>query len=116
MRLNLPSQEDYDPTVPWVSKIVLLEGAERIAGDFFTYMNDIRTCGQDEDHCWDVAQRVASYCGLLSIQDAPHKRQAPSQTPGTWAGSNVVVTPSGVAVTVSEEKWDRLRSIVGKWK
>jgi hypothetical protein len=75
VKLNLPCQTDYDPMVPWVSKTFSSNGSEQITRDFTTNMDDIWTCGQDEDHCWDVAQRVASYCGLLGIQqDAPHKR------------------------------------------
>lgn len=58
VRLNLPGEEDYDPTLPWVmSKTgTVKEGdCEHIAGDFFTYMNDIHSCGQSEDHCWEVS-------------------------------------------------------------
>ena len=53
--------------------------------------------------------------GILGIQDAPRKRRAPSQTPGAWAGSNVVITPDGLAVTVSTEKWERTQGLVAKW-
>lgn len=35
-------------------------------------------------------------CYFLGIQDAPRKRQAPSQSPGAWTGLNVVITMKGV--------------------
>lgn len=54
VRLNLPGQLDYNPTLPWVSNTFDSNGSEQIARDFFTYMDDIRICGQDDDHCWDV--------------------------------------------------------------
>ena len=116
VRVNLPGNEEYTPTLPWVSKVVGQSTCERIAGDFFMYIDDIRTCDQSEQQCWDVARKVASICGHLGIQDAPWKRRAPSQTPGAWAGSSVVITPEGVAVTVTQEKWDKAKNMVTKWK
>jgi hypothetical protein len=62
-----------------------------------------------------VSRRVAACCGYLGIQDALHKRRAPSQTPGSWAGSNVVITPEGLAVMVSTEKWKKTQGIITKW-
>ena len=115
LRLNLPGELTYDPTLPWLSKVVGQSPCERIAGDFFSYIDDIRSSGCSVDECWKVSRRVASYCGYLGIQDAPRKRRAPSQTPGAWAGSNVVITPEGLAVTVSEEKWERTQGLVSKW-
>jgi hypothetical protein len=116
VRLNLPGEEDYTPTLPWVSKVVQEGNCERIAGDSFTYIDDIRTCGQSDEHCWEVSHKVASHCGYLGIQDAPRKRRVPSKSPGTWAGSSVVITQEGVAVTVSQEKWDKMKTMVRKWK
>jgi hypothetical protein len=56
VRLNLPGEVSYDPTLPWVSKTVNVGNCERIAGDFFTYIDDIRTCGQSDEHCWQVSR------------------------------------------------------------
>jgi hypothetical protein len=78
VRLNLPGEENYTPTLPWVSKVIREGDCERIAGDFFTYIDYIQTCGQSDQHCWDVARKVASHCGYLGIQDAPRKRRAPT--------------------------------------
>jgi PHD/YefM family antitoxin component YafN of YafNO toxin-antitoxin module len=61
---------------------------------------------------------VATLCGYLGIQDAPRKHRAPSKIPVTWAGSNVIITADGVAVavTVSQEKWDKMKLMVNKWR
>lgn len=40
VRLNLPWKEDYDPTLPWVSKIRLKDG--KVAADLFIYVDDVR--------------------------------------------------------------------------
>jgi hypothetical protein len=71
IRLNLPGEETYDPTLPWLSKVVGEPKCESIAGDFASYIDDIQTSGIGEDECWAVSRRVASYCGYLGIQDAP---------------------------------------------
>ena len=50
VQLNLPGEEGYTSGWPWVSKVFRLGGCDKIAGDFFTYMDDIRTCGQGDEH------------------------------------------------------------------
>lgn len=87
VKLNLPgsTSHPYDPTLPWVSK--WLDNEERIAPNFFLYVDDIRTNGGSKKECWLVARRVASICSFLGIQDAPRKRRPPSKSPGPWAGS-----------------------------
>jgi hypothetical protein len=115
IRLNLPGKDTYDPTLPWLSKVVTHDNHDHIAGDFASYIDDIRTSGVGEEECWQVSRRVASYCGFLGVQDAPRKRRSPSQTPGSWAGSNVVVQSNGVSVTVSKEKWKKTQGLILKW-
>ncbi len=41
--LNLPGSESYEPSKPWVSKGRLSDG--KIAADFVTYVDDVRSCG-----------------------------------------------------------------------
>ena len=107
LRLNLPGSAKYDPTKPWVSKI--RTSNQRIAADFFCYIDDVRPCGSSEEECWQASRRVASICGYLGIQDAARKRRPPSQTPGAWAGSVVAIASEGPGVSVSQEKWDKTR-------
>lgn len=38
-------------------------------------------------------------------------------TPGAWAGSVIVLVPDkGLYVTISQEKWDKVKKIVGCYK
>jgi hypothetical protein len=41
VRLNLQGEETYDPTLPWLSKVVGEPGCESIARDFASYIDDI---------------------------------------------------------------------------
>lgn len=43
VRLNLPGKEDYDPNLPWVSKVWMSDG--QVAADLFIYLDDARTTG-----------------------------------------------------------------------
>jgi hypothetical protein len=43
------------------------------------------------------------------------KRCSPSKTPDSWAGSNVIIQPEGIAVTVSKEKWKKAQGLISKW-
>jgi hypothetical protein len=112
VRLNLPGSSTYDPALPWVSKIRLSDG--QIAADLFVYVDDARTTGATEEECVQATRRVASVLNSLGIQDAPRKRRWASQTPGAWAGSIVETNPTGVYVTVSQEKWDKSRRYIGE--
>jgi len=64
MRLNLPGDPSYDPSVLWVSK-VRKDGA--IAADLKTYINDERPSGPTELEAWRAAQHASSIQGMLGI-------------------------------------------------
>jgi hypothetical protein len=102
VRLNLPGDKNYDPSLPWVSK-VRKDG--KIAADLFTFVDDLRPTGPGRRECWRAARRVASTLNWLGIQDAPRKRRDSSQKSGAWSGSVIHVTPDGVCVLASEDKW-----------
>jgi hypothetical protein len=57
VRLNLPGNRDYDPNIPWVSK-VRKDG--KIAADLFTFVDDLRPTGPGGKVCWQAARRAAS--------------------------------------------------------
>jgi hypothetical protein len=111
IKLNLPGSSDYDPTLPWVSK-VRVDG--KPAADFFVYVDDNRTTGNSEKEAWLAARQVASVCSFLGIQDATRKRRKASKTPGAWAGAVVSTDDDGVYVSVSEEKWEKAKAILKK--
>jgi hypothetical protein len=72
VRLNLPGSEDYDPTLPWVSKVRMSDG--KIAADLFIYVDDARSTGSNYEESRMTAQRTASTFNYLGIQDAARKR------------------------------------------
>jgi hypothetical protein len=109
VKLNLPGDPNYNPSLPWVYK-VREDGTP--ATDFFFYMDDNRTTGNTQKEAWQAARRVASVCRHLGIQDASRKRRKASQTPGAWAGAIVLMDDEGVYVTVSQEKWEKVQQMI----
>jgi hypothetical protein len=109
--LNLPGDDSYNPAKPRVYKI-RKEG--EIAGDLFTYIDDLRPTCPTEDECWAASHQVGSRLTWLGIQDAPRKKRRASQRPGAWAGS-VIHTDNGmVTVLVSDSKWAKTKKWL-KW-
>ena len=109
--LNLPGSSSYNTLMPWVYRVT--NDTEEMAGFFETYVDDIRSGGNSEDHCFRVSRQVAARTNYLGQQDAPRKRRRPSQSPGAWSGAIIVNKGSeGLYVTCSQEKWDKGRSYV----
>jgi hypothetical protein len=109
--MNLTGSPDYDPTLPWVSKVRLEDG--RIAADLFIYVDDVRVTGNSDKECDAAARRAASIVKDLGVQDAPQKKRFGEQEAGAWAGSVVETNGEGVYVTVSQEKWDKSKRYIG---
>ena len=83
--LNLPGSSNYNPLFPWVYK--WRRDWKCIAGEITIFVDDVRPTGKDFDHCERVMHTTASKSNYLEQQDAPRKRQMPSQSPGLWSGS-----------------------------
>jgi hypothetical protein len=81
------------------------------AADFSIYVDDNRSVGNTREEARLAARRVASVCSFLGIQDASRKRRSASKTPGAWAGTVILTDDKGVYVTVSQEKWEKSRSM-----
>jgi len=112
VRCNLPGQDDYDPSLPWVSKVkVLPNGDRQVAADLFTFVDDLRPTGNSNAEAWKAGRRSASVVNWLGCQDAPRKRRDSSTSPGAWAGS-LIRTTGGVFALVSEEKWAKFKTQV----
>lgn len=87
----------------------------RMASFVISYVDDLRTGAQDKELCDKVTHEVASKVNYLGQQDAPRKRGEASQEPGAWAGSVIVSRKGeGLYVTISQEKWERVRNILSK--
>lgn len=110
VRMNLPGQENYDPSLPRISKVRVCDG--RIAGDLFIYVDDVRYCGVSAEECRRASRKVTSTFNYLGIQDAARKRRWPSMDAGTWAGSVLSTSAGEVAVKVSQDTWDKAKRYV----
>jgi len=116
VKLNLPGMTDYDPSRSWVCRGFWRDGVWMVASDYSTYIDDGRVMGRDESACRLTTRRVASLLQYLGIQDAARKRRGPKRCPGAWAGALVrSLEEEGIGISVSQEKWDKTRRIIGKW-
>jgi hypothetical protein len=84
VRMNLPGSKEYDPTLPWVSKIRLDDG--KIAADLFLYVDDGRLTGNSKDEVKQATRVATSRLQELGKQDAPRKRRWGSRRPGPGLG------------------------------
>jgi hypothetical protein len=113
VRLNLPGSENYDPSLPWYS---VLDFKGLLAALLATYVDDERVNANSEERAWQAAHQIGSRESYLGIQDAARKRRPPSQrNAGAWAGSIIRTNDSEVGITVSQERWSKTKSIIGKW-
>jgi hypothetical protein len=110
VKLNLPGDDDFDPTLPMVMKWD--DTVDQIAGDVITFVDDLRASGYSSENAWQVARQVASRLQYLGIQDAPRKRRPSTQKPGAWAGCVFEISPDKIGKTVTQEKWDKAKAIV----
>jgi len=62
--LNLPGAEQYDPSLPWVSRVT---SQGTMAGTFKRYVDDLRSIGSSEDMCWQVGHRLSTYLSYLGL-------------------------------------------------
>jgi len=108
--LNIPGQENYQPSLPWLYKFRSAD--QRLACDFFVYVDDVRSTGSTYEECWAATRAVASKYNYLGLQDAARKRRAPSVTAGPWAGSTVHTHNNQVTVTTTLERWEKAKAMI----
>jgi hypothetical protein len=114
IRLNLPGTKGYDPSTTWISK---QREDRRIACDVFTFIDDERIVGPDEELAWQASHMFASKQSYLGLQDAGRKAQPCSKTCGAWAGAIVHILKNlGVCILMSKKKWLKMRAILEKWE
>ena len=107
VRLNLPGDPIYDPTLPWVSK-VRADGST-LAADMHSFVDDLRTTGPTKEETWLASSQVAKTTAYFGCQDAARKRRPPLLSPGAWAGSVIEATPTAVYKRVSLEQWEKTK-------
>jgi len=118
IQLNLPGSPDFDPILPWVSKVFtdcLEDGKliEQIACDFATFVDDMRAAGYSLKATWQVMHTIASRLNYLGIQDAPRKRRSPLKMEmGAWTGALQQIFDALIVSLTSQEKWDKGKCII----
>ena len=80
-----------------------------------TFVDDERIHARSEPIAWNAAHQVATRESYLGIQDAARKRRPPSQNAGAWAGSIIRTNNKEVGILVSDERWQKTRSLTRKW-
>ena len=115
LMLNLPGTEAYNPSLPWVMQ---LRADNSMASGLTCFVDDQRVTGDEGTRVVEAGHAISTRESYVGLQDALRKLRHPegSKRPGAWAGVNVVIEEDGsVAVTVTQEKWDRLKSICRHW-
>jgi hypothetical protein len=113
--MNLPCMEGCDPRQPKVMKWndLALENVGAVAGDFVTFVDNCRITGWSKESCQAVHHQFASLIQFMGIQDAPRKHRPPSQMQaGAWTGIIFRINADAITKSVSQEKWDKGRSLV----
>ena len=125
VRLNLPGDAHYDPSLPWISKLRAngpslpwkskLRANGDIAADVHPYVDDLRETAPSEEEAWLAASRMAKGASFFGLQDAARKRREPSKSPGAWAGAIVEMEKDGrVYKTVAQDRWNKTKAHVKK--
>jgi hypothetical protein len=99
VRLNLPGNPTYDPTLPRLMKWD--KGVDNIAGDIIGFVDDLRSSSRAKEESWQISRQVASRLQYLGIQDTPMKRRTPVQNHGAWAGAIFSTSEGKITQTVS---------------
>ena len=111
--MNLPGQAGYDSSMPWIYKWNSVQ--KHLPGYFGIYIDNIRTVGSSELHCFKETRQAASRINFLGQQDAARKRGQPSQRPRPWAGAKCWCCPGiGIFVLATQQKWDKAKGLVDK--
>jgi hypothetical protein len=108
VKLNLPGESTFNPTLPHVMKWDNL--VDKTVGDFGALVNDLRASGYSVEQAWAISQQVVSRLQYLGLQDAPQKQRPPVWTPGAWAGAMFMITDTEVLQSVVQAKWDKAKA------
>jgi hypothetical protein len=106
VRLNLPRTLACLPALLWISK---RRRNGSLASNFVCFVNDQCVMGEGVEQVVKAKHALSSRESYLGLQNALRKIRYHEGTrqPGAWAGACVVVEAEiGVAVFVSQEKWD----------
>jgi hypothetical protein len=111
VEMNLPGLTGYRANLPWVMK-VRWDG--ELAAEVFVCVDDGRPTGPTEYLAWQAGRAYWTGCTRRGVQDASRKRTSPSQTPGPWAGTVMHMDGGRIRGTVSQEKWEKTKSLIAE--
>jgi hypothetical protein len=109
--LNLPGSDDFDPRRPKVMKWDTLN--KWLACDLVVFVDDLRATGPTVELTWALSHTVSARIQYLGIQEASRKRRPPTRSPGAWAGGAFHTSSTNVHMSISQEKWDKGKLLVG---
>ena len=112
VNLNIPGSASYDPSKAWYS---VADVNDNIAVLLAIYVDDQRIHSPTEKGAWEAAHVLATRESYLGIQDAARKRRPPSKAAGAWAGSIIRTNSQTVGKMISQDRWTKTKSILGKW-
>ena len=109
--LNLPGMDSYDTLKPKLQKWNSRD--KSMAGDVVMFIDAVRITGALKEKCHSVHHQFTSRMQYLGFQDAPRKFRPPSQDQaGAWTGTIFKITRKGITKMVSQEKWQKGKTIV----
>jgi hypothetical protein len=112
VKLNLPGDPKFDPTLPRVMKWDNI--LQTIAGDMIAFVDDLRASGATLEQAWMIARLIASRLQYLGIPEATRKRRPPTKSPGAWAGAVFHTSSTSVRKTVAPEKWEKAKRLINE--
>jgi hypothetical protein len=83
-----------------------------IACDVVVSVDDLRGSGPTIELTWRLSRVVASQLQYLEIQEASRTRRPPTRGPGAWAGGVFWTTSTEVNVSVSQDKWEKAKTLI----
>ena len=109
MRLNLPGDIDYDPSMP---RVMLLRKDGELAKREANYVDDIHPCIRERDGSNEARKACAQLkSGMNSVgnQADDRKYPLPSPTPGAWNGVIIHTGSPFTMMSTTLKKWTRFK-------
>lgn len=79
VHLNLPTAENFDPSLP---RVLRIRKDGELASDSVMFVDDGRSAGRGKKRCSETGRRLSSGMNKLGQQDAAWKQRPASLYPG----------------------------------
>jgi hypothetical protein len=98
---NLPGDADYNPIIPWVSKV---RPDRPIASDLHIYVDDCQNTAACQELAWQAASQNMFMVGAPGCS----QKTKGTQYYGAWAGAVIVSDDKGVYKLVVDARWEKM--------